>query len=241
MGLGLALGLSAGGSVLGGLLGGDGGVGAANDYNMLLNQRVNDLYRVMGQREARYFRDATKLFQARADAVLGDLDRSEAQIGQGTRSALRQANTGANQAQAAMTTALNARGLGNSSIAANAQRGVASDLARNVGDIYAREGAIKSQLGQSRAGYRAQVEGDLANLPLMRNSSMQNRLMSWADALEGMSATPSGSGSGLSSLLGNAGLLGGLALGGGAGGGAGGGFLGSLPSFASHGLLAGLG
>jgi hypothetical protein len=192
--------LGAGGSLLGGLFDGDGGVGDANAINARLNRDIRNLFREMAQKEALYFRDATKLFQSRADGVMGDLDRAEAQVGQGTRSALRQASTGADQAQAAIKQAMISRGLGNSSLAANAQRGVASDLSRNVGDIYAREGAIKTQLGQARAGTRAAVEGDLANLPLLRNSSSQNRLLNYTQALEKMMAVPSGESGGFGEL-----------------------------------------
>lgn len=197
--------LGAGGQLLGGMFDGDGGVGDANRINAQINQRISNLFRSMAQYEAKYFRDATKLFEDRAESVMGDLDRAEAQVGQGTRSALRQASTGADQAQAAITRSLNSRGLGNSSIAANAQRGVATDLARTVGDIYAREGAIKSNIGQTKAGVRASVEGDVARLPLLRNSSSQNRLFNFTQALEKMAAVPSGQKGGFGGLLGSLG------------------------------------
>jgi len=215
MGLGLALGLSAGGSFLGGLLDGDGGVGAANAANAILNQRINSLFKEMGQREALRFREANKLYRSRLDNVMGDLDRVDAQVGQGTRASIRNANDQSQQAQASIMQRMQSSGLNNSSLAANAQRGVASDLARNVGDIYAREGQTRMQLGNTRAGFRSSLEGDIANLPLLQNQTEYARLLANTQALENQAHKPSGKSGGFGSLLGGLGGALGVGLGGG--------------------------
>ncbi|MHA7813263.1 MAG: hypothetical protein ACX94C_07735 [Phycisphaerales bacterium] len=197
--------LGAGGSFLGGLFDGDGGVGDANAYNMMLNRDIRNLFREMGQREALSYREATGLFNERLEDVMGTLDRAEAQVGQGTRSALRNASDQSQQAQAAVQQNLRSRGLGNSSIAGNAQRGIASDLARNVGDIYAQEGRTRAGLGQARAGFQSSLMGDIASLPLQRNASAQNRLLNYTGALENMAAVPSGQTGGFGDLFGGIG------------------------------------
>lgn len=197
------------GNLLGGLitssLSGDGGVGDANRINSMLNNRINNLFREMGQRESMYFRDATGLYQDRAKQVMGSLDRADAQVGQGTRASLRNASDQSQQANASITQNLLSRGLGNSSLAGNAQRGVASDLARNVGNIYAREGQTRAGLGMNRANVQAGVLGDIARLPLMRNDSTQNRLYNWTQALADQQAQPSGEQNPMAGILGSAG------------------------------------
>jgi hypothetical protein len=193
---------SAGGSLLGGLLDGDGGVGEANAANAALNRRINQLFQEMGQREALRFREATGLFQNRLDSVMDTLDRADASVGGAERSAQRAATTRRDQNSANLQQQLQSSGFRNSTIAANAQRGVNNDYERTLGNISAQAGQQRAGLATQRAGFQSSLMGDLANLPLLRNSAETSRLQNFASALEKQYHTPSGEKGGFGDLFG---------------------------------------
>ena len=207
------------GSALGGLLGGDGGVGDANARNSQLNQQIQNLFKELGQREALNFREAKGLFQGRADRVLGDIDRAAAGIGSTERSLKRGASDRAQQSTAGLTSNLQQSGFNSSTIGANLQRGINSDLERNLAGISGQADRARSGIASTKAGFRSQVEGDLANLPLLRNSASSNRIQGLVAALQEMASVPGGQTGGFGELGGSlGGLLGSFFSGGGGGG-----------------------
>ena len=211
------------GSALGGLLGGDGGVGDANAANALLNSQIKNLFREMGQREALRFREAKGLFQGRADRVLSDIDRAAAGIGSTERSLTRGAVDRSKASTANLKQSLASKGFRNSTIGANLQQGVNNNLENNLTAVSSQADRARSGIAQTKAGFRTQVEGDLARLPLLRNSAESSRLNGLVAALQEMASVPAGKNDGFGQLGGSLGGLLGSFLG---GGGSSGGFAG---------------
>lgn len=164
----------------------DDGTGSANSANSALNAHIKSLFREMGQREAIRFAEAKVLFQGRADRVLGDMDRAAAGVGSSERTARRGASDRNERNTASLTQGIRRAGFKNSTIGANLQRGVNDNFERNLSNITAQADRARTGIATTKAGFRAQVEGDLANLPLLRNSSEQNRLLNFTKALAQM-------------------------------------------------------
>lgn len=214
-----------GGSLLGGLFGDD-GQDRANQMNAAMMQQVLNGYREESVQNQLFYREARRLYGERTDEVLADLGRAEAEMRGSSREAQRGVAARGAQTQGAVTQNLTSRGLTGSTIAANAQRGVASDVSRGIAGIQQQEGSLLAGLNQQRAGVRSGLLRDEAELGLREQ---QSRYQIQRDRLGFMGgvqhqAQPDG----LSGLLGSIGSLGGFALGGGFGGGGGGGF-GSVP------------
>ena len=189
---------------------GDGGVGAANAANSILNRKINSLFKEQLVRNQLGFMESEKRFRQRADDVLGDYDRAEADVRGGARNAKQSVHDQGRRATASMTQGLIGSGLSNSSIAANAQRGVSADVARGLSAVDANQSSLLAGLNQNRAGVRAMVEGDYANLPIAQVQSRGNIVNSFANALGQQGHVAAGNTGGFSSLLGNiAGQIGG--------------------------------
>jgi hypothetical protein len=163
--------IQAGGSLLGGLIGGDGGAGDAFAMNQALVRKILEGYREQSVRNELAYREARQLYGERTDQVLADIGRAEAQLQGSSREAQRGVAARGAQTQGAVTQNLTSRGLGNSTIAANAQRGIASDVSRGIAGIQQQEGAGLANLNMQRAGVRAGLLGDQAELPIRQFQS----------------------------------------------------------------------
>lgn len=218
---------SAGGSLLGGLFG-DNGQEEAAQKNAALMREIISGFREESVQNQLFYREARRLYGERTDDVLADLGRAEAEMRGSSREAQRGVAGRGAQTQAAVTQNLTSRGLTGSTIAANAQRGVASDTSRGIAGIQQQEGSLLAGLNQQRAGVRAGLLRDEAELGLREQQSryqIQRERLGFLSGIE-FQAQPSG----LSGLLGSIGALGGFALGGGfGGGGSGSGGFGSVP------------
>jgi len=194
--------LSIGGRLLGGMLDGDGGVGDANAGNARLNQQINNLFREMGQRESLRFKTAEDRFKSLADNVMGDFDQASAGIGSTERSLTRGAVDRSKSNTANIKQGLASSGFSNSTIGANLQQGANSRLEQDLSNVSSQADRARSGLATTKAGFRTQVEGNLANLPLMRNSAEQNRLLNFTDALSKQGHVASGEKGGFGDLFG---------------------------------------
>lgn len=184
---------------------GDGGVAAANAANAQINKRINNMFREQLVRNQLGFMESERRFRQRADDVLGDFDRAEADVRGGARNAKQTVHDQGKRATANMTQGLIGSGLTNSSIAANAQRGVAADVARGLSAVDANQSSILAGLNQNRAGVRAAVEGDYANLPIAQSQARGGIVNNFANALGQQGHVATGQTGGFASLLGNIG------------------------------------
>jgi len=215
-GLGSIIGAGAG--FLGGLLDGDGGVGDANAMNMMWMRQIQNLWREQGQRINKETLENERRLQQRLDAVMLDFDRADANIGGSERSGIRTATEQGQQANSMLQQGLYSRGFQNSSMAENAQRGIAADQARMIADIQARAGQQRAGLAQNRAGMRASLMGDIAQVPLTRMNAFANNTAGYSGALQSFTAQPHGQSNGFGDLFGGLGSgLGGFIGGGGLG------------------------
>ena len=206
--------LGIGGSLLGGLLDGDGGVGDANAANAAPNAQIRNLFKGQQVKNRLGFIEAEKRFREQIDNAEGRLDRSEADVRGITRGAKQSVHDNAQRQTAGASQSLLNRGLLNSSVGANMQRGIASDTQRNLSNIDAQQSGVLSQLGQRRAGLMASLEGGLARLPVQENQLGTNLTGMFSNALGQQEHVPTGQTGGMSSLFGQfapslAGLFGG--------------------------------
>lgn len=221
--IGSALIGNAAGSLLGGLFGDDGQEEAALMNAAMMNEILNG-YREESVQNQLFYREARRLYGERTDEVLADLGRAEAEMRGSSREAQRGVAARGAQTQGAVTQNLTSRGLTGSTIAANAQRGVASDVSRGIAGIQQQEGSLLAGLNQQRAGVRSGLLRDEAELGLREQQSryqIQRDRLGYMGGIE-FQAQPDG----LASFFGTAGSLAGFAAGGGFGGGGG---FGSVP------------
>jgi len=227
------------GSLGGSLLGGIGGLfddsqkkAAQQQYAMM--QSIINGYRAENVKNQLAYRDARKLYGERTDQVLADLGRAEAEMRGSSREAQRGVAGRGAQTQASVTQNLASRGLGNSTVAMNAQRGIAADTSRGIAGIQQQEGSMLAGLNTQRAGIRAGLMGDQAELPIRQQQSGYNIARDRLGYMGGVQfqAQPNQ----LSGLLGSAGGLLGLGLAGGFGGMFGGGGGGLGPAFGAGGM-----
>jgi len=198
---------SALGGFAGGFLDGDGGVGAANAANAGINAWINSMMRGQMVKNQLGFLEAEKRLRQRADDVMGDFDRSEADVRGMARGSKQAVHDNAKRQTAGASQSLLNRGLLNSSVGASMQRGINADTQRNLSGIDARQAGFLSQLNQNRAGVRAAVEGDFANLPIQQNQMGMNMTSMFANALGQQGHVAQGGSNGFSQLFGAAGSL----------------------------------
>jgi len=209
-----------GGNLLGGILGNKAAKRAA-EKNAALMREVIMGYRQESAQNQLFYREARRMYGERTDAVLADLGRAEAEMRGSSREAQRGVAARGTQTQASVTQNMTSRGLTGSTIAANAQRGIASDTSRGIAGVQQQEGSLLAGLNQNRAGVRAGLMRDQAELGLREQQSQYQIARDRLGFMGGIKyqAEPNA----LAPMLGTIAGAGGLALGNYFGGGGGGG------------------
>lgn len=157
--------LGIGGALLGGISDNSANASYENTMQAFLDQ-IQLLYREDRQRVSDAYGQNRNLLQERQNAVLGDLRLAEGELRGGARSGLRAIQDQSTRSLGNLKAQLAGSGLLGSSTDINLQRAIASDAARASADYLGGVGRDLASLSTTRAGFRSDLMGDIAQNPL---------------------------------------------------------------------------